>query len=95
MNRYPGMDALYEEYDAKKGEIRRKLLEFQTVPAENYFYELIFCLLTPQSSAANAFEVQKRLEEGDFRRTGFNRAGSASAGCGSTGGISMDTVVFA
>ncbi len=72
MSLYTGTEALYDEYEAKKNEIRRKLLEFRSVPAENYFYEMIFCLLTPQSSAAHALEVQRRLEDGDFRGTGFN-----------------------
>ena len=45
--------------------IRARLEEFARIPAGAYFYELVYCLLTPQSSAVNAGRVVELLEEGD------------------------------
>ena len=41
-------------YAEKKKAIRQRLAEFKNVPPEEYFYECVYCLLTPQSSAVNA-----------------------------------------
>ena len=41
-------------YKEKRKEIRKKLVEFRRnleAPEKRIFYELIFCLLTPQSNA--------------------------------------------
>jgi N-glycosylase/DNA lyase len=51
------------------GEIGTALSVFRSVPREQYFYELCFCLMTPQSSAAHAFAVQKELERLRFFET--------------------------
>lgn len=52
--RYRGMDDLRREFSKKRPAIRARLEEFRRVPAEEYFCELVYCLLTPQSSARNA-----------------------------------------
>lgn len=41
-------------YTLRKKEIRRRLREFRNVPPGEYFYEMVYCLLTPQTSARNA-----------------------------------------
>jgi len=62
------LDALQSEFAAKRQEIRARLAEFSAVPPEEYFYELVYCLLTPQSSAVNAAKVLLRLREADARK---------------------------
>lgn len=52
--------------------IRRRLREFAAVPPSEYFYELAYCLLTPQSSAANADAVVQELRRREFLGTGFD-----------------------
>ena len=46
--------------------IRARLKEFRAVPPDEYFYELLYCLLTPGSRAANAEKVIAK-----FRALGF------------------------
>lgn len=41
--------------------IRERLGEFSRVPVNEYFYELLYCLLTPQSSAVNAGKAVETL----------------------------------
>lgn len=52
--RYRGIDSLQREFREKRTAIRRRLDDFRRVPPEEYFFELAYCLLTPQSSARNA-----------------------------------------
>lgn len=54
--------------------IRERLDEFARVPEREYFYELAYCLLTPQSSAVNAAKAIERLKEADFLWTGIDPA---------------------
>jgi N-glycosylase/DNA lyase len=42
--------------------IRLRLEDFSAVPESEYFYELIFCILTPQSSAKNASQTIQKLK---------------------------------
>lgn len=65
-------DFLLERYDLLKKDIAKRLDDFAAVPAEEYFYELCYCLCTPQSKAVNAFAVVEKLKEGNFRETGFD-----------------------
>ncbi len=58
-----------------KPQFRRRLAEFAAVPQEQYFYELCYCICTPQSKATNAFIVQKELEKRHFYEKPFNPAG--------------------
>ncbi len=56
-------------YKEKRKEIRKKLVEFRRnleAPEKRIFYELIFCLLTPQSNAEVCDKVAKELEEKDL-----------------------------
>lgn len=53
-------------HETRKEEIRRKLDQFTRVASTDYFYELAYCLLTPQSSAANAGKVIEALRSAEF-----------------------------
>ena len=57
-------------YLHQRESIRRRLGEFSAVPSSEYFYELVYCLLTPQSSARNAGKAVQLLREHDL----FGRA---------------------
>ena len=50
----------------RRGAIRIRLAEFANVPRSEYFYELVYCLLTPQSSAVNAGKAVRLLRESDL-----------------------------
>ena len=52
--------------------IRARLGDFARVNPDAYFYELAYCLLTPQSRADHAEAVVDRLREGRFAETGFD-----------------------
>ncbi|MCX6155593.1 MAG: DNA lyase [Candidatus Kapabacteria bacterium] len=54
--------------------IKMRLNEFSKVLPENWFYELVYCLCTPQSKAAHAMIVQKKFEESDFFNYPYNPA---------------------
>ena len=58
----------------KRAPIRRRLADFSNVPQSEYFYELVYCLLTPQSSAANASKAVKLLKQQDFLSRPINPA---------------------
>jgi N-glycosylase/DNA lyase len=53
-------------------QILLRLEDFRRVPKEQYFYELCYCLCTPQSKAEHANAVQHILQEQDFMRFGFD-----------------------
>ncbi len=57
---------LFSGYQAAKSEIQARLSEFKRVPKAEYFYELCFCICTPQSKARHAFIVVEMLKERDF-----------------------------
>jgi N-glycosylase/DNA lyase len=59
-------DELQQLYSEQQGAIRRRLEEFANVPRSSWFYELCFCLCTPQSSAVHAMQVQRVLEQEQF-----------------------------
>jgi N-glycosylase/DNA lyase len=50
-----------QHYAAHKKIIRSRLMDFKSVRRTNYFYELVYCLLTPQSSAAHAEQAVAQL----------------------------------
>ena len=51
------------DFSAKRDAIRSRLKEFAEVPRAEYYYELAYCLLTPQSSAVNAAKAVDRLKQ--------------------------------
>ena len=64
------MKVLLENYRNKKGEILKRLKEFEG--NKDYFYELCFCILTPQSSAKKAWSCILKLKEMDFQNKSIN-----------------------
>jgi N-glycosylase/DNA lyase len=60
------LDEIKHHHLTHKEAIRVRLSEFQSVPPSEYFYELSYCLLTPQSSAAHAEEAVAQLREARF-----------------------------
>ena len=52
--------------------IGKRLEEFSQIPSKDYFYELAFCILTPQSSAANAEQTILELKQDKFWEQGFD-----------------------
>jgi N-glycosylase/DNA lyase len=59
-------------YASKKEAIQRRLAEFQAVEPSEYFYELVYCLLTPQSSAESAGKVVEELQKVSFHSLPIN-----------------------
>ena len=72
---YKDVDGIRIEYAERGARIRTRLQEFASVPASGYFYELAYCLLTPQSSAVNADAAIARLKTMKFREEGGDPAG--------------------
>ncbi len=59
-------------YNERLSAIRRRLQDFEEIPSSQYFYELAFCILTPQSSAANADATIAELTRDRFLEFGFD-----------------------
>lgn len=57
-------------YKSKKQIIKKRLIEFSK--NKDYFYELCFCLLTPQSNAKKCYECIQILREKDFFNKNFD-----------------------
>ena len=60
------LNDLYRHFRTHKKAIRARLTDFQSVSPSEYFYELVYCLLTPQSSAAHAEQVVSLLSSAGF-----------------------------
>lgn len=52
-----------------------RLQEFRNVPESEWFYELCYCLLTPQSQAIHAQAVIEILKADNFLEAGFDPVG--------------------
>jgi N-glycosylase/DNA lyase len=65
-------ETLAAGYILLRDAIRSRLEDFSRVPDNEYFYELIYCLLTPQSSAINAGRTVEVLKKLDFEHADFN-----------------------
>lgn len=61
------LNELRELHRSAAGAIRARLAEFKMIPPTEYFYELAYCLLTPQSSALNAEQAVRVLREQDLQ----------------------------
>jgi N-glycosylase/DNA lyase len=59
-------------YKERRIAIRKRLMEFSKVQPSDYFYELVYCLLTPQSSAVHAEQVVAKLHEAGFQYRDVN-----------------------
>jgi N-glycosylase/DNA lyase len=60
-NRYNRVNELQREFVERKAAINKRITDFAAVAPHEYFYELVYCLLTPQSSAVNAEKAVERL----------------------------------
>jgi N-glycosylase/DNA lyase len=65
---YTNVDTLRSRFEERKAAIRQRLFDFSRVPPEEYFYELVYCILTPQSSAVNAAKAVENLKAAGFFR---------------------------
>lgn len=63
---------LQKEYSLRSHVIRSRLNDFSKVNKEDYFYEACFCILTPQSSAKQAWKCVLALKENDFFNKNIN-----------------------
>ncbi len=48
-------------------DIQKRLLEFQQLPEQDWIYELLFCILTPQSSGKRCWEAIEELKRSQFQ----------------------------
>ncbi len=62
-------DKLRGHHTEAAARVRARLEQFRSVPPAEYFYELVYCLLTPQSSAVNAGRAVGVLRERDLEHT--------------------------
>ena len=58
---------LQDEYQKRVSIIKARLNEFSKISKDDYFYEACFCILTPQSSAKQAWKSILSLKEEDFK----------------------------
>ncbi|MBI3112780.1 MAG: DNA lyase [Ignavibacteriales bacterium] len=58
--------SLMHLHQERRGAIRQRLRDFKEVPRSEYFYELLYCLMTPQTSAESADKVVAKLKEVSF-----------------------------
>ena len=68
--RYHELEILHDDFAHRSKLIHARLGDFSRVPAGDYFYELAYCLLTPQSNAVNAGNVVLALQKSSFRERG-------------------------
>jgi len=66
------LDELARSYKERRTPIRKRLKEFSEVQPSDYFYELVYCLLTPQSSAKHAEQVVSLLRTAGFHKKSIN-----------------------
>jgi N-glycosylase/DNA lyase len=69
---YRELETLRNDFAHRREPIRARLEDFAGIPARHYFYELAYCLLTPQSSAVHAEKVVLALQKMSFRERGEN-----------------------
>lgn len=64
------MNELRKEYAKRKYEIKKRLAEFRH--NKDLFYELCFCILTPQSNARKCYGAVNILKKNNFIKTEFD-----------------------
>ncbi len=70
MKKVDPLDDLRALHEVRKQLIRSRLQDFAGVQPSEYFYELAYCLLTPQSSAEHADKAVKALRSIQFEQRG-------------------------
>jgi len=63
--RYAELGELLDQHHRWGPTIRERLRQFAAVPEAEYFFELVYCLLTPQSSARHAATAVEELRKAD------------------------------
>lgn len=63
---------LHKLHGERREAIRKRLKDFSRVLPSQYFYELAYCILTPQSSAVNATKAVERLQANSFFEMPFD-----------------------
>lgn len=63
---------LHNEYSIRKLEIILRLQDFKKIKDDNVFYELCFCILTPQSPGFRADKCIQELKKLDFLHKNVN-----------------------
>jgi len=71
----PLRPTLLSGFTGQRDAIRSRLAEFSSVPESEYFYELGYCLLTPQSSAARAGRAMELLRQANLLEHPFDPTG--------------------
>ena len=64
--RYKHVEELRERFPDRSFAIRTRLEEFSAIEPDEFYYELAYCLLTPQSSAVNAGKTVNALKQVDL-----------------------------
>ncbi len=59
-------------YQVKKEAIKQRLQDFSRIPKENHFYELCFCILTPQSNAKQCDKAVQDLIKRNYKENNIN-----------------------
>jgi N-glycosylase/DNA lyase len=72
--RYRQTEGLLSHFPAQRDAIRARLADFAAIRPEEYFYELVYCLLTPQSSAVNAGRATNALKQAGLLEETINPA---------------------
>lgn len=66
------IEDLRREYSKKESIIKIRLKDFENIREDEWFYELCFCILTPQSTARGADRAVKTLKKLDFKNKNFD-----------------------
>jgi len=64
--KYLFVEDLLAEFDERRDAIRARLDEFASICPDDCFFELVYCLLTPQSSAVNAGKAVGALRQANW-----------------------------
>ena len=65
------MKGIINIYNERKEIIKKRLNDFSKISRDDIFYELCFCILTPQSSAKMADKCIQELKKRDFKNTEY------------------------
>lgn len=65
-------EPLLMHYELTKSQLQNKLMEFAQISGDDIFYEMCYCVCTPQSKAENAMKVQNKLMSTDFLKNDFD-----------------------
>lgn len=66
------MKQLRDLYSRKESEIKQRLEDFKKVKGDDIFYELCFCILTPQSNAKKCDKAVQLLKNSNFKNKNIN-----------------------